>query len=70
MNCAMENIGGEEYPTKKRKTLIVQASQQDEIQTLQECVGRYPTIKLGTKKLVSKSIIRGIDGRLIGMRTH
>ena len=27
MNCAMEYIDGEESPTKKRKTLIYQASQ-------------------------------------------
>ena len=39
MNCAMEYIDGEESPTKKRKTLIDQASQQDVIQTVQECVG-------------------------------
>ena len=39
MNCAMEYINEEEYPTKKRKTLIDQKSQQDAIQTVQECVG-------------------------------
>ena len=33
-------------------------------------VGRYPTIKLGTRKLVSKRIIRGIDRRWTGMRTQ
>ena len=33
-------------------------------------VGRYPTIKLGTRKIVSKRIIRGIDGRRTGMRTQ
>ena len=33
-------------------------------------VGRYPTIKLGTRKLVSKRIIPGIDGRRLGMKTQ
>ena len=33
-------------------------------------VGRYPRIKLGTRKLVSKSVIRGIDGRQTVMRTQ
>ena len=33
-------------------------------------VGRYPTIKLGTRKVVSKRTIRGIDGRRTGMRTQ
>ena len=70
MNCAMEYIDEEEYPTRKRKTLIDQTSQQDAIQTVQECVGRYPTIKLGTRKVVSKRVIRGIDGRQTGMRTQ
>ena len=70
MNCDMEYINEEESPTKKRKTLIDQKSQQNAIQTLQECVGRYPTIKLGTIKVVSKRIIRGIDVRLTGMRTQ
>ena len=70
MNCAMEYIDEEESPTKKRKTLIDQTSQQDAIQTVQECVGRYPTIKIGTRKVVSKMIIREINGRRIGMRTQ
>ena len=70
MNCAMEYKDEEESATKKRKTLIDQTSQQDAIQTVQECVGRYPTIKLGTRKLVSKRIIRGIDRRRTGMRTQ
>ena len=70
MNCAMEYKDEEESTTKKRKTLIDQTSQQDAIQTVQKCVGRYPTINLGTIKLVSKSIIRGIDGRRTGMRTQ
>ena len=39
INCAMEYINGEESPTKKRKTLIDQAYQQDAIQAVQECVG-------------------------------
>ena len=39
MNCAMEYKYEEEYTTKKRKTLIDQTSQQDAIQTVQECVG-------------------------------
>ena len=39
MNCAMEYKDEEESTTKKRKTLIDQTSQQDVIQTVQECVG-------------------------------
>ena len=70
MNCDMEYKDEEEYATKKRNTLIDQTSQQDAIQTVQECVGQYPTIMLGTRKLVSKRIIRGIDGRRTGMRTQ
>ena len=70
MNCAMEYTDEEEYPTKKRKTLIDQTSQQDAIQTVQECVGRYPTIKIGTRKVVSKRIIRGIDRIRTGTRTQ
>ena len=35
MNCPMEYIDGEETPTKKRKTLLGQASQQYVIQTVQ-----------------------------------
>ena len=70
MNCAMEYKDEEEYATKKRKTLIGQTSQQDAIQKVQECVGRYPKIKLGTRKLVSKRIIRGINRRWTGMRTQ
>ena len=70
MNCTMEYIDGEESPTKKRKTLIDQASQQDAIQTVQECVGQYPRIKLGTRRVVNKGIIRGINGRRTGMRTQ
>ena len=66
MNCAMEYKDEEESATKKRKTLIDQTSQEYVIQTVQECVGRYPTIKLGTRKVVSKSIIRGIGGRRTG----
>ena len=67
MNCAMEYKDEEEPTMKKLKTLIEQTSQQDAIQTIQEFVGRYP---LGTRKLVSKRIIRGIDGRRTGMRTQ
>ena len=37
---------------------------------LLDFVGQYPTIKLGTRKLVSKRIIRGIDGRRKVMRTQ
>ena len=70
MNCTMEYIDGEEPPTKKGKTLIDQKSQQDAIQKVQEYVGRYPTIKLGTRRVVSKGIICGIDGRRTGMRTQ
>ena len=70
MNCAMEYKDKEESTTKKRKTLIDQTSQQDAIQTVQECVGRYPTIKLGTRKLVSKWIIKGIYERWTVMRTQ
>ena len=33
-------------------------------------IGQYPTIKLGTRKLVSKRIIQGIDGTQTGMRTQ
>ena len=69
MNCTMEYIDEEESPTKKRKTLIDQTSQQDAIQTIQECTGQYPTIKIGTRKVVSKGIIHGIDRRRTGMRT-
>ena len=70
MNCAMEYIGVEESPTKKRKTLIDQASQQDVIQTLQECVGRFPRSNLETRRVVNKGILRGINGRRTGMRTQ
>ena len=70
MNCAMKYIDGEESPTKKRKTLIDQTSHQDAIQTVQECVGRYPTIKIGTRRVVNKGIIRGIYGKLTGARTQ
>ena len=70
MNCAMEYKDEEEPATKKRKTLIDQTSKQDAIQTVQECVGGYPTIKLGTRKLISKRIIQGIDGRRTVMKTH
>ena len=70
MNCTMEYIDGEESPTKKRKTLIDQASQKDAIQTVQECVGRNLRIKLGTRRVVNKGIISGINGRRAGMRTQ
>ena len=70
INCAMEYIDGEEYPTQKRKTLIYQAYQQDVIQTVQECVGKYPRNKLGTGRVVNKGILRGIDRRWTGMRTQ
>ena len=33
-------------------------------------VVRYPTIKIGTRKFVSKRIMRGINGRRTGMRTQ
>ena len=66
----MQYIDKEESPTKKRKTLIYQTSQQDAIQTVQKYVGKYPTIKLGTIKVVSKGVIHGIDGRRTGMRTR
>ena len=36
----------------------------------EQIVGRYPTIKLGTRKVVSKRIIRGIGGRRTGMITQ
>ena len=49
MNCAMEYKDEEESVMNKRKTLIYQTSQQYAIQTVQECVGIYPTIKLGTR---------------------
>ena len=70
MNFAMEYKDEEESTTKKGKTLIDQTSQQDAIQIVQDCVGRYPTIKLVIRKLASKRIIRGIDGRRTGMRTQ
>ena len=35
-----------------------------------DAVGRYPTIKLGNRKVVSKRIIQGIDKRRTGMRTQ
>ena len=63
MNCAMEYIDGEETPTKKRKTQLGQASQQDAIQTVQECVGRYPRSKLGTRRVVKGAVLRGTVGR-------
>ena len=67
MNYVMEYIDEEESPTKKPKKLIDQISQQDAIQTVQECVEQYPTIKLVTRRVVSNGIIRGIDGRLTGI---
>ena len=70
MNCAMEYIDGEESPIKNHKTLIDQASHQDAIQTVQDCVGIYPRIKLGTRRDVNKGIISEIDGRQTGMRTQ
>ena len=70
MNCAMDCIDREESPTKKRKTLIDQASQQDAIQTVQDCVGQYPGSKIGTRRVVNKGILRGIDGRWTGMITQ
>ena len=70
MNCTMEYIDGEESPTKKRKKLIDQAYQQDAIQKVQECVGRYPGSKLGTRRVVNKGVLRGIDRRRTGMRTQ
>ena len=69
MNCAMEYIDREESPMKTRKTMIDQAYHQDAIQKVQECVGRYPRIKLGTRRFVNKGILRGIDGRRAGIRT-
>ena len=35
-----------------------------------KCVGQYPTIKLGTRKVGSKGIIHGIDGTRTEMRTR
>ena len=70
MNYAMEYIDGEETPTKKRKTLLDQASQQDAIQTVQECVGRYPKNNLGTRRVINRAVLRGTDGRRTGMRTQ
>ena len=70
MNCAMKYKDKEEYTTNKRKTLIDQTSQQDAIQTVQECVGRYLTIKKGTRKLANKRIMRGIDRRRTVIRTQ
>ena len=70
MNCTMEYKDEEESTTKKCKTLIDQTSQEDAIQTVQECVGRYPIIKLGTRKVGNKGIIHRIDRRRTGMRTR
>ena len=61
MNCNMDYIDGEESPRRKLKTLIDQSSQQDAIQTAQECVGRYPKSKLGTRRVINKGILRVID---------
>ena len=70
MNCAMEYIDRAETPSKKRKTLIGQASHYDAIQTVQECVGRYPTNKLGTRRVINRAVLRGTDGRQTGMRKN
>ena len=70
INCTMEYIDEEESPTKKLKTLIDQASQQDSIQTAQECVKQYPRSKLGTRRVVNKGILRGIDRRRTEMKTQ
>ena len=70
MNCAMEYIEGEENPTKKRKTLLGQASEHDAIQTAQECVGRHPTNKLGNRRVINRTVLRGTDGRWTGTRTQ
>ena len=70
MNCPKEYIDGEETPINKRKTLLDQASQKDAIQTVQECVGRYPRSKLGTRRFLNKGILSGINGKQTGMRTQ
>ena len=38
--------------------------------SLVQFFGQYPTIKLGTKNLVSKRIIQGINRRRTGMGTQ
>ena len=68
LKCAMEYIDGEESSTKKLKTLIDQESQQDAIQTVQDCVGQYPRSKLCTRRVLNGGLIRGISGRRTGMR--
>ena len=70
MNCAMEYIDAEESPTKKCKKLIDRAYQKDAIQTVQECVGKYPRSKIGSIIVVNKGILHGIDGRRTKMRTQ
>ena len=70
MKCSMEYIYGEEDPAKERKTLLGQASQRDATQTVQECVGRYPRIKLGTTRVVNRSVLRGTYGRRTGMKKN
>ena len=32
--------------------------------------GRYPRSKLGTRRVINKGVLRGIDGRRTGMRTQ
>ena len=68
MNCAKEYIDGEEPTTNKRKTLLGQASQHDAIQTVQECVGPYPTNNLGTRRVINSTVLRGTNRRRTGMR--
>ena len=70
MKYAMEYIDGEETPTKERKTLLGQASQQDAIQTVQECVGQYPTNKISTRRVINRTVLCGTNGRHTGMRTQ
>ena len=70
MNCAVDYIDGEETPAKKLKTLLGQASQQDAIQTVQECVGQYPRSKLVITRVVNREVLRGTDGRQTVMRTQ
>ena len=38
--------------------------------SVKDVVGGYPRSKLGTRRVVNKGILHGIDGRRTGMRTQ
>ena len=50
--------------------MVAEEEEMEEGDRDRETVGQYSTIKLGTRKIVSKRIIRGIDGRRTGMITQ